>query len=143
MTRLIDDSDAIIAEDTLIADVQFAIHNLMEAKGMSRADLARALKVSDARISQIFHDNPKNLTLRTLARIFHVLGEEPQLTSATLKDIIPVEGSKPASDKRRGRGSEHSTLMLVCLRADEHAHSVFQAEANDNVDEAEFVAAVA
>ncbi len=82
--------DMIIAEDALISDVQFAIHNLMEVKGFSRADLARALSISETQVSSLFHDEPKNLTLCLIARIFHTLGEKPQLTSSCLLKIIPI-----------------------------------------------------
>jgi transcriptional regulator with XRE-family HTH domain len=82
--------DMVIAADKLIADTQFAIHNLMEAKDVSRRELARALDVSEPRISQLFHDTT-NLTLRTIARIFHVLGEDARITSRTLDRLIPAE----------------------------------------------------
>lgn len=72
--------EMIFAEEALIADVQFVIHNLMADRRLSRADLARELGVSQARVSQMFSDDAKNLTLRTLARIFRVLGQECRIT---------------------------------------------------------------
>lgn len=80
--------DAIFAEEGFIADVQVAIESLLADKDMNRADLARALKVSQARVSQMFGDEANNLTLRTLARIFHVLGEELRITSARLDELF-------------------------------------------------------
>ena len=70
---VITNDDAIITADALISDIQFVIHNLMEAKGYSRTDLARALDVSDARISDLFDDEPKNLTLCLIMQICVIL----------------------------------------------------------------------
>lgn len=134
--------DVIIAEDALIVNVQFAIHNLLEAKGMSRAELARALGVSEARVSQLFDDNPKNLTLRTIARIFYVLGEEPQITCPTLQSIIPVKGIDQREQPRGVHGNTaKAELMFIKLREENHARSLFEHEANDNVLEDDLVAA--
>lgn len=77
MAKLNIDTDMLIAEDSLIADVQFTIHNLLEQKGVSRAELARRLSVSEAYVSQLFSDVTRNLTLRTIARVFKALGETP------------------------------------------------------------------
>lgn len=88
MSALLSEDHAVYVEDALISDVQFAIHNLLEVKKMSRADLARKLGVSEARISQLFSDTPRNLTLKTIARVFHALNERPRVTCDTLDLII-------------------------------------------------------
>ena len=88
MPNAITNDELISAEETLIADVQVAIHNLMLDRGVSRADLARALGVSDARVSQMFSDAAPNLTLRTIARIFHVLGEQCRFTCDRWEEIL-------------------------------------------------------
>ena len=80
MARAIPHDEMIAAEEAVIADAQFVIHNLMADAGVSRADLARELGVSDARVTQMFSDDANNLTLRTLARIFRVLGQECRIT---------------------------------------------------------------
>jgi transcriptional regulator with XRE-family HTH domain len=138
------DEDMVIAEDALITEVQFAIHNLLEAKGMSRADLARALGVSEARVSQLFSENSRNLTLKTIARIFFVLDEEPQITSPTLHKMIPVRGMSadcltktPRSDVKVGK----VTLMMARLDQEVRARNLFELEANDNAHEEYCVAA--
>jgi transcriptional regulator with XRE-family HTH domain len=74
MAHKLTQDEMISAEEALIVDVQVAIHTLMLDRGLSRADLARELDVSQARVSQMFSDDAKNLTLRTVARILRVLG---------------------------------------------------------------------
>lgn len=70
---------AIFAEEDFVVEAQTFLHNLMIEKGMSRSDLARAMGVSRARVSQIFSDECKNFTVRYLARATHALGEKPSL----------------------------------------------------------------
>jgi transcriptional regulator with XRE-family HTH domain len=71
---------AIFAEEAFVVDVQILLNQIMKEKGFSRADLARELKVSRARITQIFSDECKNLTVRLLARAMLAMGEAPELT---------------------------------------------------------------
>lgn len=71
--------DGIFAEEAFVVDVQILLHKLMLEKGISRADLARMMNVSRPRITQIFSDECKNLTVRLLARVMYALGECPEL----------------------------------------------------------------
>lgn len=77
--------DLLLAEEELIADAQIFLLNLMAETGFSRAALARELGISKAAVSQIFALEPKNLTLRTLARIAAVMGE--RVSVSTRKSI--------------------------------------------------------
>ena len=70
---------AVFAEEDFVVESQIFLHQLMEEKGFSRADLARAMGVTRARVSQIFSDECKNFTVRLLARAVHALGEMPEL----------------------------------------------------------------
>lgn len=70
---------AIFAEEDFVVEAQTFLHSLMEEKGVSRSDLARAMGVSRARVTQIFSDECKNFTVRLLARATHALGETPKL----------------------------------------------------------------
>jgi transcriptional regulator with XRE-family HTH domain len=72
---------AVFAEEAAVVDAQSLLHQLMEAKGWSRADLARAMNVSRARVTQIFSDDCKNFTVRLLARAMSALGEELHLSA--------------------------------------------------------------
>lgn len=73
------EKSAIFAEEDFVIEAQTFLHALMEEKGLSRADLARAMGVSRARVTQIFSDECKNFTVRLLARASHALGETPAL----------------------------------------------------------------
>lgn len=133
--------DLIVAEEALVADVQFAIHNLMEKKGVSRSNLATKLGISAARVSQLFQDDAQNLTLRTIARIFAVLGEEAQVTSSTLREIIPVKSSTKDVPSSLLRNTLDVEYTMALLKKETRARGQFEAEANDNTSEDELVAA--
>ncbi|MGY4399377.1 helix-turn-helix domain-containing protein [Bradyrhizobium sp. USDA 3315] len=67
-------ADHIEAQEDLVIDAQFLLHDLMVERGVTRSELARRVGISKARLSQIF--SPKaNPTLRTLAILFHAMGE--------------------------------------------------------------------
>src|SRR5689334_8239062 len=66
----------VFAEEAAVVDAQTLLHSAMLRKGVSRADLARAMNVSRARVTQIFSDECSNLTIRLLARALSALGEE-------------------------------------------------------------------
>lgn len=74
-------------EEGFVVDVQSFLQELMDSRKMSRADLARAMGVSRGRITQIFSDECKNLTVRLLARAVHALGDEPEIDSRTTREI--------------------------------------------------------
>ncbi|QTH24049.1 helix-turn-helix transcriptional regulator [Rhizorhabdus wittichii] len=73
------DKNAIFAEEALVVDVQIFLNTLMHEKGVSRSDLAKAMGVSRARISQLFSDECTNLTVRLFARAAYALGEKVEL----------------------------------------------------------------
>lgn len=73
------DIDLTFAEEALVVDVQLFLHNLMLEKGFNRADLAKAMGVSRARVTQIFSDDCKNFTVRLFARAAGALGERVEL----------------------------------------------------------------
>jgi transcriptional regulator with XRE-family HTH domain len=72
--------EAIFAEEAFVVDAQILLNQIMKEKGFSRADLARSMNVSRARITQIFSDECKNFTVRLLARAMFALGEAPEIT---------------------------------------------------------------
>ena len=74
---------AVFAEEAFVVDVQSFLHRLMEEKSINKTQLAAAMGVTKARVSQIFSDECKNFTVRLLARACHALGEEPRITSGT------------------------------------------------------------
>lgn len=68
-----------LAEERFLLLVQARIQELLEDKGLRYRDLAHRLGVSEARVSQMLGDDAVNLTIRTVARIYHQLGETPVL----------------------------------------------------------------
>lgn len=68
------------AEEALVVDVQSLLETVMHAKGLTRAQLAEAMGVSRARVSQMFSSDASNFTVRLLARALHAMGEQGQLT---------------------------------------------------------------
>jgi transcriptional regulator with XRE-family HTH domain len=68
--------EMILAEERAIANVQAMAIRLLEEKKIRKAQLARDLQVSEARISQIFRGDPSNLTIKTAAQLFFAMGEE-------------------------------------------------------------------
>lgn len=97
---------AIEAEERLVYEAQKAIRNLLKHKGMKAADLARLLGVSEARVSQMLGGEARNLTLRTLARIFHTLGsrcvlrredgEVAVLEESVAQNLVGAQGHEAA-----------------------------------------------
>lgn len=71
-----------LAQERIVVEAQVAIHRLLRKAGLKQSDLAGLLGVSEARVSQLFGDNARNLTLRTLARVFHVLGSRCRVVDA-------------------------------------------------------------
>jgi transcriptional regulator with XRE-family HTH domain len=71
----------VAVEEGFVVEVQSFLQELMSARGMTRAELARAMGVSRARVTQIFSDECTNLTIRLLARAVHALGEVPNVDS--------------------------------------------------------------
>lgn len=64
-------------EEYFVSEIQARLSNILEEKGISRAELARSLGVSRPRITQIFSDEANNFTIRLLFNVFSALGEEP------------------------------------------------------------------
>lgn len=64
-----------LAEAMALVLMEEAAH-LMEAQGMSRAQLAQRMGVSRAHVSRLFNA-PPNLTLQSIARLAVALGVKP------------------------------------------------------------------
>lgn len=85
------DEMAVEAEENLVIDVQFLIQRLLNESGMSRADLARRVGISRARLTQMMKPDA-NLQLRTIARVLYALG-----AFATIQRCAPAsEAEAPA-----------------------------------------------
>jgi len=73
--------DMYMAEEEFLVSVQSILQKLLNDRDLRYRDLARRLGVTEARVSQMFGDTATNLTIRTIAKIFHLLGETPVLVS--------------------------------------------------------------
>lgn len=62
-----------VAIEDLIFDVQMLLQAKMVESGITQELLAKRLKVSAARVSQLFSTDGGNITLATLARMAHAL----------------------------------------------------------------------
>ena len=62
-----------MAEEGLILDVSQQLFEVMEDKGVTRAELASRLGCSKAYITKLL-GGPSNMTLRKVAEVFHALG---------------------------------------------------------------------
>lgn len=86
MTSSIDQCDADTyaakaAEAAFILLTQTEMQKIMNRKGLRYRDLARRMGVTEARVSQMFGETATNLTIKTVARVFHQLGETAYLTT--------------------------------------------------------------
>jgi predicted XRE-type DNA-binding protein len=103
---------AIEAEERFVYETQKAVRNLLKDNDMKASDLARLLRVSEARVSQMLGGEARNLTLRSLARIFHAVGSRcvvarEDARQAT-KSEAPVEQERPAIGQRVAKTADTS-----------------------------------
>ncbi len=78
---------SVYAEEALVVDLQSLLHTVMVEKGMTRAQLARAMDISKARVTQLFSDDCSNFTVRLLARALHALGERLEVTCPAYEKV--------------------------------------------------------
>lgn len=64
------------AIEALVFAVQVSLQKAMNKHGVTNKELAERLGMSPGRVSQILSTKGPNLTLKTIARIQHALGEE-------------------------------------------------------------------
>jgi transcriptional regulator with XRE-family HTH domain len=121
-----EERNRVFAEEAAVVQAQSLLHELMDARGWSRAELARAMNVSRARVTQIFSDECSNLTVRLLARALVALGEE---------FVLSVR-SKDASEGCEGLDMPET--LAVCddsswVQIENYTSQASYAFANDNI----------
>lgn len=94
-TKIIDDmSDPefrkLLAQEELILEVTEVLCGLLEQENISKKELADRLGKTKGFISQLLNGG-RNLTLRTVADILHVLGYKVSLTPQRLRQRNVVE----------------------------------------------------
>jgi transcriptional regulator with XRE-family HTH domain len=85
----------------IAADYITQIEKTMESKGIKQSDLARALGVSEGRVSQVLN-NPGNLTLRKIAEYARALGKKVSVVSYD------------DGDSKNCNGPIHSDVFTLC-----------------------------
>ena len=78
--------ETLVAENSFVSDLQLLIEQELVARGVSQAQLASMLNVSEARVSQLLSGNGANLQARTIARIAHALNAKPDICFRGLCD---------------------------------------------------------
>lgn len=103
-----------IAAESLAVSVQLAVQKAMVRGGMSQKTLAERLGVSTARVSQILSDHGRNLTLKTLGRIAHALGEDFEFVA--LRDLRELK----ARAKAKGGELRVSPALVIAYERDDN-----------------------
>ncbi len=105
-----DDAERIdLVAESLAVSVQIAVQNAMARGGVSQRDLADRLGVSTARVSQYLSAHGRNLTLKTLGRIAHALGEDFEFVA--VHDLRELKAAAAA----KGRGQLREPLLPPVL----------------------------
>lgn len=120
-------------EELFVAEAQARLQMLLEDRGVTRAELSRKLGVSRARVTQIFSDDAKNLTLRLLARSFIALGEEPVvLPKGEYERLVScVEEARSGRKARVRSGVEGQNGVLTASLIAEALRNSAQMQLND------------
>jgi transcriptional regulator with XRE-family HTH domain len=74
---------SVYAEEALVVDLQSMLHTVMVERGFTRSQLAEAMNVSKARVTQLFSADCSNFTVRLLARALFALGEKLEVSCPT------------------------------------------------------------
>jgi DNA-binding Xre family transcriptional regulator len=86
-------------EEAFLLQAQIGIQRLLNKKRLKYRDLSKRLGVSEARVSQMFSEDASNLTIRTIARIYYHLGEEPMIiTKCDYEAVNAGQDPHTASD---------------------------------------------
>jgi transcriptional regulator with XRE-family HTH domain len=123
------------AEENLLIDFQFLLQELMTEKGVSRSELAELSKLSKPRLTQIL-SSEANPTIKSMARLFHALGEQVCLSRKPLSVGRQEGGAIPLADRAGDVGKDDwqwSTNSQLDQKDDELARIVKESLAsNDN-----------
>lgn len=127
-----DNYDALIEQERLILDATELVYELMEDEGLNQRELAKRLGKSKGFVSQVLNGK-RNMTLRTLADLFHVLGYRTRFQTSKLSDpVVPSRAKSnvvPMSDYWLGGWTPHKSWI------DTRRHSVGRETAFGFVDE--------
>lgn len=92
---VVEDYALTLAQERLVVDAQVAVHLLLRRAGLTRSDLAKLLGARELNVDRMLSGNAHNLTLRSLARIFHVLGTRCRVVyDADMRSTEAAEAAK-------------------------------------------------
>lgn len=113
-----------LTAEAMAVSVQIALQKAMERGGLSQKELAQRLGVSTARVSQYLSAHGRNLTLHTLGRIAHAIGEDFEFIS--LHDLRDL--------KARAKGKERSSHRCLAVAYDNEKNPWTDTTANTNTN---------
>jgi len=121
-----DSYELMLVEDEAVACVQGMAQRLLREQKLTQAQLAERMGVSAARISQLFADEPENLSVKAAARLFYHLGEELVFTCAGIEKMnahSEVDNRRKAEALRRRWSSllEWKCYLSGCLNSSPRA----------------------
>lgn len=124
------DPGIVEAEENFLIDCQFLIQDLINAKGISRSELAKRAGISKSRLSQILSAEA-NPTVKTFARLFHVLGAmvTPQVVQGNRDVAISLQ-----PDLDGWEIVEEEALQLVLSKPKHAKADSWLGASNDNYD---------
>lgn len=117
-----------LVEERAVAQIQAMATRLLASKNITKKALAEDMGVSQPYVSQIFADEPVNLTVKNAARIFFHLGEKLEFR---------CDGIDALNAAAEARNSQRAALM----EQEEEKGFAWVGCANSNNDEFEFCSA--
>jgi plasmid maintenance system antidote protein VapI len=111
------ESEALLAEERLVLSATEMVYEAMERAGVNKQELAEMLDVQPSEVSQRLSGR-RNLTLRTLARMLHVLGKRAELNLKPALPALNQDRQYEAMD-RRGKTWSSSNVIFVSFDARE------------------------
>jgi transcriptional regulator with XRE-family HTH domain len=115
------DVASVEAEEDLVIDIQFLLQSVLVESGITRAELAKRLGLSKARLSQLFAAE-SNPTVRTCARLFHALdkrlnvsvgGSGHKSSGAVGSDWHVEMNAEPVSAWKRRAAADQSVVAVL------------------------------
>lgn len=116
----------------LLLQVQLELQLAMELRGVRQKDLADALGVSEARISQVFSSLNPNLTIKTIGRIAHALGGDFAFTKKSRQYIWADVSAENAAHAEQVENKEVSRCNLTRRMLGQRHGPWRDTTANDN-----------
>lgn len=119
-------------EEGAVGSIQSMAIRLLRDKGISRADLAKEMGVTASYVSQLLGDEPKNLSIKKAAVLFHHLGEELRFTCSRIEEMDRT-AEKRNLEKKQTHQARQSMMKSM---------KTWSECANDDYNNGRFLAAV-